>query len=201
MTTRWVSTTEEGHSLRYVERFRALAAQGADLAGEARFLDAMITRGAAILDAGCGSGRVAAELAGRGHRVVGVDADPVLIEAARAEHPELPWIVGDLSDVDLSGSGELPGSFDAVILAGNVMVYLAPGSEAAVLRNLAGVVRPDGIIVTGFATDREYGVPDFDNDVRLAGLMLEHRFGTWDLRPWRDDASFAVTVLRRPAIA
>jgi SAM-dependent methyltransferase len=197
MTTRWVSTTEPGHSHRYVERFRALAAQGADLAGEARLLDAMIARGATVLDAGCGTGRVAAELAARGHRVVGVDADPVLIEAARAEHPELPWVVADLSDVDVIGSG----SFDAIILAGNVMVYLAPGSERAVLRNLARGVRPDGVIVTGFATDREYGLPDFDNDVRAAGLVLEHRFATWDLRPWRDDASFAVTVLRRPTTA
>jgi 2-polyprenyl-3-methyl-5-hydroxy-6-metoxy-1,4-benzoquinol methylase len=201
MTTRWVSTTEPGHSQRYVERFRALAADGADLAGEARFLDAMIARRAAVLDAGCGSGRVAAELAARGHRVVGVDADPVLIDAARTEHPALPWFVADLSDVDLTGSGELPGPFDAVILAGNVMVYLAPGSEGAVLSHLASGVRPDGVIVTGFATDREYGVPDFDNDARAAGLVLEHRFATWDLRPWRDDASFAVTVLRRPAIA
>jgi 2-polyprenyl-3-methyl-5-hydroxy-6-metoxy-1,4-benzoquinol methylase len=198
MTTRWVSTTEPGHSRRYVERFRRLAAEGADLAGEARFLDAMIARGATVLDAGCGTGRVAAELAARGHRVVGVDADPVLIEAARTEHPRLPWVVADLSDVDLTGSGELPGPFDAAILAGNVMVYLAPGSEGTVLRNLAGGVRPDGIIVTGFATDREYGLPDFDHDARAAGLMLEHRFATWDLRPWRDDASFAVTVLRRP---
>ena len=32
----------------------------------------------------------------------------------------------------------------------------------------------------------------------LAGLVLEHRFATWELRPWRTDASFAVTIFRRP---
>lgn len=32
-----------------------------------------------------------------------------------------------------------------------------------------------------------------------AGLTLEHRFATWDLRPWQGDAPFAVTILRRPA--
>ncbi|MDI5944182.1 SAM-dependent methyltransferase, partial [Micromonospora sp. DH15] len=40
---------------------------------------------------------------------------------------------------------------------------------------------------------------DFAADAVAAGLRLEHRFATWDLRPWRDDADFAVTVLRRPA--
>jgi hypothetical protein len=35
--------------------------------------------------------------------------------------------------------------------------------------------------------------------VRDAGYDLEHRFATWDLRPWRADADFAVSVLRTPA--
>ncbi|WBB71202.1 hypothetical protein O7602_15680 [Micromonospora sp. WMMD1128] len=93
--TRWVTDTEPGHSQWYVDRFRRLAAEGADLAGEARLIDALVPPGARILDAGCGTGRVAAALA--------------------------------------------------------------------------------------------------------AGLRPEHRFATWDLRPWRDDAGFVVTVLRRPA--
>ena len=83
------------------------------------------------------------------------------------------------------------------MLAGNVMVFLAPGSERAVLERLAAHVRPDGVIVTGFATDREYTVTAFDADCAAAGLRLEHRFATWDLRPWHDDASWAVSVLRR----
>jgi SAM-dependent methyltransferase len=191
--TRWVTETEPGHSQRYIERFRKLAADGSDLAGEARLVDAMIERHSRVLDAGCGTGRVAAELARRGHAVVGVDADPVLIDSARADHPDLTWVLGDLVDVEL---GE---PFDAAVVAGNVMVYVAPGTEAAVLRHLGACVRPDGPIVVGFGTGRGYRVADFDADVEAAGLRVEHRFATWDLRPWHDDAGFAVTVLRRPA--
>jgi SAM-dependent methyltransferase len=188
---------EPGHSQWYVERFRQLAAEGADLAGEARLVDTIVAPGARILDAGCGSGRVAAELAARGHRVVGVDADPLLIEAARADHPGLDLLVGDLAELDLPSAGQ-PDPFDAVVVAGNVMLYVAPGTEAAVLARLAAHVRPDGPVVVGFGTGRGYPLVDFDAHAVAAGLVVEQRFATWDLRPWRADADFAVTILRRP---
>ncbi len=174
-----------------------MAAEGADLAGEARLLDAMLARRSRVLDAGCGPGRVGAELAARGHDVVGVDADRQLIEAARADHPGPVWLVADLADLDLVAAGQ-PGPFDAAVVAGNVMPYLAPGTEQAVLTNLAGNLREDAFLVVGFGTDRGYSLADFDTHASGAGLVLEHRFATWDLRPWRDDAPFAVTVLRVP---
>ncbi|MFC0032401.1 class I SAM-dependent methyltransferase [Micromonospora chaiyaphumensis] len=196
--TRWVTETKPGHSQWYVDRFRRLAAEGADLAGEARLLDALVPPGARILDAGCGTGRVAAALAARGHAVVGVDADPVLIDAARADHPGPRFLVADLAELDLAAQGE-PEPFDAAVVAGNVMVFVAPGTERAVLARVAGHVRPDGLVVVGFGTDRGYPVTDLDADAVAAGLRLEHRFATWDLRPWQDDAEFAVTVFRKPA--
>lgn len=195
--TRWVTQTKPGHSQWYIDRFRRLAAEGADLAGEARLLDALVPPGARILDAGCGTGRVAGALAARGHTVVGVDADPALIEAARTDHPGPRWLVADLAELDLAAQGE-PEPFDAAVVAGNVMAFVAPGTEAAVLRRIAAHVRPDGLVVVGFGTDRGYPLTDFDADAVAAGLRLEHRFATWDLRPWRDDADFAVSVLRRP---
>ncbi|PWU45741.1 SAM-dependent methyltransferase [Micromonospora globispora] len=195
--TRWVTETKPGHSQWYIDRFRRLAAEGADLAGEARLLDAMVPPGARILDAGCGTGRVAGALAARGHTVVGVDADPALIEAAGTDHPGPRWLVADLAELDLAAQGE-PEPFDAAVVAGNVMAFVAPGTEGAVLSRIAAHVRPDGLVVVGFGTDRGYPLTDFDGDAVAAGLRLEHRFATWDLRPWRDDADFAVSVLRRP---
>ena len=71
----WVRITQEdpGHSATYIQRFRDLAAQGIDLVGEARLIDAMLPRGASVLDAGCGPGRIGGHLASVGHDVVGVD--------------------------------------------------------------------------------------------------------------------------------
>ncbi len=45
--TRWEAMVQQnpGHSRWYVERFRTMAAQGNDLAGEARMIDAMVGRG------------------------------------------------------------------------------------------------------------------------------------------------------------
>src|SRR4051794_35382413 len=58
----WMRIVQEdaGHSAAYVQRFRNLAAQGRDLVGEARLVDAMLSRGSGVLDAGwvpAGSGR------------------------------------------------------------------------------------------------------------------------------------------------
>lgn len=186
-TTRWHRSTAA--SQRYADRFAQLERDGVDLHGEARLVDALVPRNASVLDAGCGTGRVGAELARRGHRVSAVDLDPVLIDQARAQ-PDLDVHRADLATMTLERT------FDAVVLAGNVMVFLAPGSERRVIGNLIGHLRPDGVFVAGFATDRPYRVAQFHRDVRDAGLVVEHTFSTWDMRPWRDDAEWAVTIAR-----
>ncbi|MGW3898300.1 class I SAM-dependent methyltransferase [Micromonospora profundi] len=196
--TRWATETGPEHSQWYIDRFRKLAAEGADLAGEARLVDTLVAPGSRILDAGSGSGRVGAALAERGHTVVGVDADPALVEAAQADYPGPRWLVADLAELDLPALGEVE-PFDAAVLAGNVLAFVAVGTEPEVLRRIAGHVRPDGVLAVGFGTERGYPLTAFDADAVAAGLRLEHRFATWDLRPWRDDADFAVSVLRRPA--
>lgn len=195
-TPRWFSDTDDNHSQNYIARMRGLAADGADLAGEARLIDAMVPPRSRVLDGGCGPGRLAGELNARGHRVVGVDVDPELIDAAREDHPGPVWLVANLAELDLASMGE-PELFDAAALAGNVLAFVAPETEVQVLKHVAAHVHSDGFIVTGFHTDR-YDMALFDQHIAEAGLTLEHRFATWDLRPWRSDADFAVTVLRVP---
>uniref|UniRef100_UPI003D8B07D7 class I SAM-dependent methyltransferase n=1 Tax=Gordonia sp. B7-2 TaxID=3420932 RepID=UPI003D8B07D7 len=199
-TPRWFTDTKPGHSEWYIDRFRTMAAEGADLAGEARLIDAMVPRGAHILDAGCGPGRVGAYLHDAGHRVVGVDVDPELIAAAQADHPGPQWIVADLARLDLGEHG-ITEPFDAIVCAGNVMVFVAPRTEADVLRALARHLTPDGVIVVGFHTNRTLALADFDAAAAEAELRVEHRFATWDLRAWHPEADFAVTVLRKPSSA
>ena len=191
-TPRWFTDHDPGHADWYIDRFRAMAADGTDLAGEARLVDALVAPASRILDAGCGPGRVGAELAARGHTVVGVDVDRQLIAAAEADHPGPRWLVANLSELALTD--EQP--FDAAVLAGNVLAFVAPGSEPQVLSRVAAHVRPDGVVVAGFGTGRGYPLTEFDAHTAAAGLSLEHRFATWDLRPWHDGAQFAVTVLR-----
>ena len=149
--------------------------------------------GRRILDAGCGSGRTAAALFGRGHFVVGVDVDPVLVAAAEEDHPGPQWLVADLAGLDLRSRG-YADSFDMIVCAGNVMSYVAAGTEIAVLSGFREHLAPQGRAVIGFQGDR-YAVGDFDGHVAAAGLVLEQRFATWDLRPWHREAEFVVSVI------
>lgn len=184
----------------YADRFDKMMADGTDLEGEARFVDAMAARGSAVLDAGCGTGRISAALARMGHRAIGVDKDEGLIEIARNRYPGVSYLACDLMLLNrerLSAVGG-PDAFDVIALPGNVMVYLAPGSERVVLGRLAALLRPAGRIVAGFATNRDYTTHAFRADAEAIGLTVEQHFATWQLDPATEAADWAVLVLRRP---
>ncbi|WP_448058510.1 class I SAM-dependent methyltransferase [Cellulomonas hominis] len=197
-TTQWeaIGAANPDRSTWYVERFRAMAADGADLAGEARLIDAMVPRGARVLDAGCGPGRVGSELARRGHTVVGVDVDPVLVEAAETDHPGPTWLVGDLAELDLPAAG-IAEPFDIAVMAGNVLTFVAPGTEPEVLRRIGVHLRPEGRLVVGFGAGRGYAFETLTDDARTAGLDVQQRFSTWDLCPFGPTSDFLVAVLGR----
>ena len=56
--------------------------------------------GASVCDAGCGPGHVSAFLAGLGLTVTGIDLSPVMVERARALHPEVRFEVGTMTRLD-----------------------------------------------------------------------------------------------------
>ncbi|HWE89088.1 MAG TPA: class I SAM-dependent methyltransferase [Pseudonocardiaceae bacterium] len=185
---------DPGHSQWYIERFRAMARAGDDLAGEARFVDAMAPRGARILDAGCGPGRLGGYLATVGHQVVGVDVDPALIEAAEQDYPGPRWLVGDLAELDLPARG-IAEPFDVIVSAGNVMAFVAPSTRIQVLSRLRAHVADDGRAAIGFGAGRDYEFDEFLNDAVDAGFAPDLLLSTWDMRPFTDDSDFLVALL------
>lgn len=184
------------HSHRYAERFRDLEARGQDIYGEARLIDAMVDRGSHILDAGCGAGRSGGYLARQGHHVVGVDLDPVLIDAATLDFPGPTWLVGDLAELDLPSRG-VRQRFDAIICAGNVMTFLHPATRVDVLTRLGALLATTGRAVIGFGGDRGYSFDAYAADVARAGLRIDVRFATWDLRPFTGTSDFMVSILSK----
>lgn len=194
MSTLWQST-DAARGDEYDARWAPLVESGQNIHGEADLVESLLTEsgGRTVLDAGCGTGRVAIELARRGFRATGVDADPEMLETARAKAPELSWHHADLADDSIA---ELTGNVDAVVLAGNVMIFLEPGTEARVLTNLVGRLRPGGLVVAGFAVrpDR-LPLARYDELAAAAGLTPVARWATWDRQPFAN-GDYAVSVHR-----
>lgn len=194
--TRWSGGGEVSGEA-YAARFEALAASGADVHGEATLCESLVPAGSTVLDAGCGTGRVAIRLAERGFACVGVDIDASMLEVARSAATRLHWVQADLSELDL---GE---RFDLVVAVGNILPLVAEGTEAAVLSHLAAHVKDGGVLVTGYGLDRAH-LPDRAGLVPLAdldawctdaGLHLETRLATWDGEPY-DGGGYAVSIHR-----
>jgi SAM-dependent methyltransferase len=189
MSRRWErSNVPRGAA--YDRRFEDLAASGLDMHGEADLVASFGPK--SVLDAGCGTGRVAIELSRRGLDVVGVDVDDAMLEAARTKAPDLTWLRGDLADPGLDLGGR---TFDLVVMAGNVLIFVVPGSEGQVMENAARWLRPGGHLVTGYSL-RPAPAPA-PVPAAPAGLTLQDRWSTWDKRPYTPGDDYAVAVHRR----
>ncbi len=183
--TRWRQEVDLGS---YDDRWRRMAEAGQDPHGEVALV--MAYAPAAVLDGGCGTGRVGVELARRGVRVVGVDVDGDMIAAARAKAPELRWEHVGLDVMDL---GE---RYDVVVLAGNVIPYAAADVRAAVVAACAAHLVPGGRLVAGFALRAGWpSLADYDTWCAAAALEPEDRWSTWDREPYTG-GGYAVSVHR-----
>jgi len=209
--TRWEQARAEERAAGqggYGAHFARLIAEGVDIEGEARLADVLAPRGSWVLDAGSGMGRVGAALLGRGHRVVGVDFDPEIIEQSRTTFPDLPVVRSRLDDLtpEMLSEAGFPTAYDLVVCVGNVMILLAPDTERTVLGVLASLVAPEGRLMVGFAlsggpaaASRSYPAPEFVADCAAVGLEVESRFSSYDLQPFTDASTYGVHVLRRPS--
>ncbi len=204
--TRWTDATGGGGGRDYAARFDALAATGADVHGEATLCAALVPPGSRVLDAGCGTGRVAIRLAELGYDCTGADVDSSMLAVARERAPDLTWLEADLSTLDLLAAGH--PAYDLVVLAGNVVPLVAPGTEPAVVGQVARHVRPGGVLVVGFGLDRAHLPPaaalldlaDYDAWCVDAGLEPVRRLATWDGQPY-DGGGYAVSIHTRPGSA
>jgi SAM-dependent methyltransferase len=188
--SRWRNETDLDE---YYSRWRRLEATGQSAHGEADFIESLRPR--TVLDAGCGMGRVAIELARRGIDVVGVDLDDDLLAYARRSHPSIQWLLDDLATMDLGRC------FDVVAMPGNVMIFCRPGDRAAIICNAAAHLEPDGLLVAGFQlgnSDEALGIEEYDRLCSATGLERVERWATWDREPYRGGA-YAVSVHRRAA--
>lgn len=174
----------------YDEPYERRAAAGENVHGEADFVMRYSPR--TLLDAGCGTGRIARELARRGLDVVGVDLDDRMLSTARRKAPSIAWHCADLASIDLGRT------FDVILLAGNVMIFLTPGTEGAVVANLERHLAPDGRLVAGFSLrPGRLTIEQYDRLAAKADLVLGERWSSWDGDLWTPGADYHVSVHRR----
>lgn len=189
--SRWRGRGDVPRGDEYDAHFTRLADAGHHLHGEADLAAALVD-GDRIVDAGCGTGRVAIELAARGFDVIGVDSDPGMLEVARRKAPDLDWREEDLVDLAIDPPADL------LVLAGNVLIFVAPDTEATVVARCAAAVRPGGLVVAGFSVQPNgYGPSQLDAQATAAGLELVDRWSTWERAAWRPGDDYQVSVHRR----
>ena len=144
-----------------------------------------------VLDAGCGTGRVAIELIRRGIDCVGVDLDREMLAAASQKAPTIDWVEADLKDFNLERT------FDIAVLAGNVMIFVLSGSEELVINQVAHHLCAGGLVVAGFSLDTGgISLEEYDALMNRLGLSAAGRWSTWQREPFTG-GSYAVSAHRK----
>jgi SAM-dependent methyltransferase len=172
----------------YYMRWRRLEAAGEAAHGEADFIESL--HPSSVLDAGCGMGRVAIELARRGIDVVGVDLDDDLLEFARQSQPSITWVHANLATMRLGRR------FAMVAMPGNVMMFCRPTDRQAIIENAAAHLEPAGLLVAGFQLEPDRDaltLAEYDRRCAESGFELVDRWSTWQGSPYCGE-SYAVSL-------
>lgn len=103
----------------------------------------MVGVDAAVLDYGCGRGRLCGELAQRGFRdLTGVDYSREMIDAAKREHPGLKFSVVDGDTLPFAGA-----QFDAVLLFAVLTCIASEAAQRRLIAEVQRVLRPGGLLL------------------------------------------------------
>lgn len=181
ISDRWKVWRERLPLHEYDERFAKSEAEGQNVHGEVDALDRLRhQKGWAtptVLDAGCGTGRIALELANRGWTVTAVDSDPDMIALAETKSTDVHWNHGDLASIDLGKQ------FDVILMAGNILLFVHEGTEAPILANMAGHLGENGLLIAGFSLT-EFTLARYQQWTLDAGLEVVQQWATWDGDPY-----------------
>ena len=96
-----------------------------------------------ILDLGCGTGRTTRHLKDMGHKVIGVDIAPQMIQQAEALHPDIPFQVGDATQLNHPDE-----YFDSVLFSFNGLDYIYPETDRIqALQEINRVLKHGGLFL------------------------------------------------------
>ena len=143
-----------------------------------------------VVDAGCGTGHVTAELAAAGVPVLGVDPSEAMLGVARDSHPQLRFVHGTADPAswqEALGEAEVPSA----VLARFSLIHLAPDRVPGVVRSWAQLLPVGGVVLVAFqAVDGGRAVVSFDHAVAPAwrwspDVMADHLHRAGFTERWR----------------
>jgi SAM-dependent methyltransferase len=181
------------------------------------FFDTILPRpGRRTLEVGCGEGRVARDLARRGHTVVALDTSPTLVRSAKGADPAGCYLVADAASLPFGDA-----SFDLVVAYNSLMdVSNMPAVVAEAARVLqpgrhlcASVTHPmsDAGSFAGQQPDAPFTIPGaylgrrrFEGSFERDGLQMTFHGWCYPLEDYAhalEDAGLLIEMLREPSVS
>lgn len=128
--------------------------------------------GETVLDLGCGTGTLTAQIAATGAHVIGLDASAEMIRLAQEQHPQLTFLIGE------GQTFALPEPVDAVF--SNAALHWIKPPEA-VVRSVAAALKPGGRFVAELGGRGNVAIPvqALCQAMAEAGVAVPERYDPW----------------------